>query len=620
MNAGGEVKLLDFGIASLLDAERTGETTVASVTTIHRAFTPAYAAPEQIFGQPVTTATDVYALGALLHELLVGRPPESAWLERRALDRELRGDLEAIVATALRREPEQRYGSAEALAADVERHLAGLPVAARGQDRAYRARLFARRHRGSLAASAVAVLGLVGGLWLALQQAREARSEALRASAMRRFLVLELKRELLEEVPMGTDGPTLGYMLDHGLRAVDQNLAKEPEAAAEIFSIAGETFRMISAHDRAAAAFRGALARKSALYAADDLRLRRARFDLAHALLEAGDVGEAGSLLEALERESLGQVDVERFDFLRVLGEQRRQAGNLDGAETANTEALALLVRLGRQRSGTGLDQLHRLAAVLYLAGKYRQSERLLGEAATLAEAMSSSHAPISWLRRAFARQRTGDLEGAQEAYRRVRELFALEPAGPASEWALGYVSCGEGLLSAERGDAEAARDLLTAPEVVASGADHAWTRGFGDPGIPCPALAAWARDDLAAVEQALGASEAASRPAALPDRDLLLAEMLLERGRGAEALALCDAAVRARDASSELQAWRRAEAHVLRGLTLHQVGRQAEGLREITLHAGVLGASVPRHRFLQLTFEKKKGGPEGPPRRSQRR
>ena len=628
VGAGGEVKLLDFGIASLLDPEGAGE---AAMTSTRRVFTPAYAAPEQVFGQPITTATDVYALGALLHELLVGYPPEPPWqspqatgahltatlaglaeeeaaavaaargLERRGLARRLRGDLEAIAATALRLEPERRYTSVDALAEDVESYLAGRPVAVRRQDRVYRTRLFVRRHRASIAASALALAGLVAGLWVAVAQAREARSEALRAGALRRFLALELKRELHDQVPTGPDGPTLGYMLDHGLRDVDRNLAREPEVAAEVFSIAGETYRMINASERAVAALRGALVRKRALYTERDPRLKQARLDLAHALIESGETAEAGPLLEALEHETRGEVGEERYYIVRILGEQRRRVGDLAGAEAAHREALVVQRRLGRQDSAEGVNQLTRLATVLYLEGRYRESERLLGEVVAQAPAVAKEQVPIAWSRRAYARHRMGDLEGAKLAYRHALEGFAEQRPMEAAEWAVAYASCGSGLLLAEIGDGEAARAMLTRPEVAAADPEHRWTKGLGDPGIPCPALAPWARGDLDGFERALAASKGAQRASTRPDRDLLRAEMLLERGRAAEALPLCNAAVLARDANTDLQPWRRAEAHLLRGVTLCRLGRRAEGLPEVSRYAAALRGRLPRHRFLPL-------------------
>ncbi|MBZ0102387.1 MAG: serine/threonine protein kinase [Thermoanaerobaculia bacterium] len=185
----GEVKLLDFGIARLLDAEGGAEATVLTRLGL-QPYTPGYAAPEQLRGEAVTVATDVYALGVLLHELLVGRRPRPAAAlpapltrpsaaARRSggaspegtdgfdpeaaaqargttperLARRLAGDLDTIVLQALREEPERRYESAQALADDVRRHLEGHPIAARPAGALYVAGRFLRRHRFGVAAA-----------------------------------------------------------------------------------------------------------------------------------------------------------------------------------------------------------------------------------------------------------------------------------------------------------------------------------------------------------------------------------------------------------------------------------------------------------------------------------
>ena len=179
----GQVKLLDFGIAKMLtgaeDAMGDPMGAPALTQTGHAVMTPAYAAPEQLRHEPVTTATDVYALGVVLYELLAGERPydlsgcSPAEIERIVSEqaprppsavapahrqRRLRGDLDTIVQKALRKEPERRYTSAEALADDLQRHLEGRPVEARPDTAGYRTRKFVQRHRAGVTATAAVVV------------------------------------------------------------------------------------------------------------------------------------------------------------------------------------------------------------------------------------------------------------------------------------------------------------------------------------------------------------------------------------------------------------------------------------------------------------------------------
>ena len=196
----GVPKLLDFGLAKLLRPEGDGPADGRTETAL-RLLTPDYASPEQVRGEPVTTATDIYSLGVVLYELLTGKRPyrvtgRSPEAIARAVCEEeperpsaaasaLRGDLDNVVLMALAKEPERRYASVEQFAEDIRRHLEGRPVAARRVTLAYRAGKFVTRHKAGVAASAAAVLLLAGATVVAFEQAREARRE--RAAAERHF-------------------------------------------------------------------------------------------------------------------------------------------------------------------------------------------------------------------------------------------------------------------------------------------------------------------------------------------------------------------------------------------------------------------------------------------------
>lgn len=205
----GQPKLLDFGISKLLEADATAADQTALTRYAGRALTLAYAAPEQLLGQSIGVGTDVYALGVVLFELLTGRRPfiaaDAHTLEQRIVHGEiprpsdcapdrarraaLRGDLDAILLRALRREPEQRYDSASALADDLERQLGGQPVRARPTSRAYRTRKLLRRHWLPTTAATLAGAALLAGASVALWQAGVARDQAAEAAMFNAFVL-----------------------------------------------------------------------------------------------------------------------------------------------------------------------------------------------------------------------------------------------------------------------------------------------------------------------------------------------------------------------------------------------------------------------------------------------
>jgi serine/threonine-protein kinase len=278
VRADGVVKLLDFGIAKLIDAD-------SAQVSATRVFTPEYAAPEQVRGETVTTSVDVYALGLLLYELLSGQRPYKvenstpAAYERAILDqeptrpsvaatrdgggmsaanrhltparlrRELRGDLDAIVLKALRKQPTDRYASVADLAADVRRHLARQPVHARRGNFRYRATRFLQRHALAAALSAVAVLALVAGLGIALWQAQVARNERDTARQALAFM-----RTLFTNADPGQKQRgdlTARDLVDEGVRSVRRALAGQDAARADMLLAMGSAYLGLGLPDEA---------------------------------------------------------------------------------------------------------------------------------------------------------------------------------------------------------------------------------------------------------------------------------------------------------------------------------------------------------------------------------
>ena len=281
----GEVKLCDFGIAKLLDTE--GDGTGGETVAVFRLLTPQYASPEQIAGGKMSTATDVYALGAFLYELLTTsplrepeeRPARGAIIEEPArpssrvmsasgedsvprLRRRLRGDLDTITLKALRTRPDDRYSSVQQMAEDIRCHLAGLPVHARPQTLAYRARKFSRRHRASLSGALVVLVSLVITVIVtgkSLVAARRAEALAIRnqqtaesASLQARRVGAFLQETLASANPLRDGGETtIVDLLEDATSRARIELKNEPAVAAEVYFTIGKTYGKIWGWGRA---------------------------------------------------------------------------------------------------------------------------------------------------------------------------------------------------------------------------------------------------------------------------------------------------------------------------------------------------------------------------------
>ena len=244
----GAVKLLDFGVGKLLSTDPAGEES-APTRLEDAALTPEFAAPEQILGEAASTATDVYQLGVLLFVLLAGRLPfdapqtsraervkvalsseaprlsEIAGSGRRAI---LRGDLDAIVAKALRKVPQERYATAAALADDLRRYLNFEPVAARAGALGYRARKFTRRYRAAVIASGLAVLALICATGFALIQMRAAQGQRDQSRVQARRAVRQAEFVGLMMSTVGSAPMTAEQLVDAGVKLLDKYYPEDP--------------------------------------------------------------------------------------------------------------------------------------------------------------------------------------------------------------------------------------------------------------------------------------------------------------------------------------------------------------------------------------------------------
>ena len=339
-------KLLDFGIAKLLDAEAD-----PMLTELHqrRPMTRAYAAPEQVRGGAVTTATDVYGLGLLLFEVLAGTRPFAVGGDVRALEdailhtdapapstvalaggvdaRRLRGDLDVICRTALAKEPEARYGSAEAFADDLRRWLAAEPIAARAPSALYRARRFVRRNRTGVGATVLGVLVVAAGTALSLVSLAAERDRA-RSAAQEAEAVTEMMVDMFDRDPFAADAERLDTV------SVGRFVRERGDAAAARLD------------DRPAAQARllAMLSRLDASLGDNERALAKAR----RAVAIVDSLGGPPSAVTARVHDELGRVREIRGDYAGAIRAYRtalRHTEAVFGAESA--EAASVLTNLG---------------------------------------------------------------------------------------------------------------------------------------------------------------------------------------------------------------------------------------------------------------------------------
>jgi serine/threonine protein kinase/tetratricopeptide (TPR) repeat protein len=409
----GTPKLLDFGIAKLLNADLSSQT-MAWTAIGTQPFTPDYASPEQVRGGHITTASDVYSLGVLLYELLTGHHPygdqgcttaemmhriteveperpsnRAQRLGGRRLARQLAGDLDTIVMTALRKEPHHRYTSVEQLSEDVRRFLEGLPVLARKATFTYRLRKLALRHRLGAAVAATAVLAVVlfgaGMAGLALRLARErsrAEQERARAEQVTGFLT-----DLFEvSDPSRATGETVSArsLLDASARKIETDLKDQPEAQADLMETMGMIYRRLGLLDRALPLVESALARRQHLLGPDHPKVAQSFNDLGLLHEDKGEYDLAATQYRQaldLRRRSFGPSHPEVAQSLSDLAGVLWAQGDYDAAEKGFREVLAMRRKLFGDHHLEVAKSLNNLGVILWSRGRYDEAEQPLREA-----------------------------------------------------------------------------------------------------------------------------------------------------------------------------------------------------------------------------------------------
>jgi serine/threonine-protein kinase len=438
VTAEGVAKLLDFGIAKVLDSEASAERTQHTAA---RLFTPDYATPEQVRGEESDTRSDVYQLGLLLYELVSGQraqqpadvtagaleraiciddpplpsatagtsPPQFAakigGLAPAALARRLRGDLDVIVMKALRKEPARRYASVRDLVDDLRRWQHHLPVRARPETLAYRTARFVRRHAWPVAGAGLVFALTVAYALAATLQAREiarqrdlAQTEARKASEVK-SLVLRLFEGADPERGAGKE-LSARELLDFGWQAVDAELDAQPEVQVELLTTVGETYRQLGSYDQANPLF--ARARDLALAHAQVPASARAAAlrGLGRTAITLGRFDESDALLR--EAETLYRAAAPAFDgdvaaTLNDRGMLAHMRANYADAAPLFSAALAERRRLFGEKHRDVAESLGWLGNSLRARGDYRAAEPLLRQSLALnRELLPAGHSLIA--------------------------------------------------------------------------------------------------------------------------------------------------------------------------------------------------------------------------------
>ena len=455
----GTAKLVDFGIAKLLE---DGVEAVAT-RTIH--LTPRYASPEQLRGEPVTTATDVFGLGLVLCEMVTGMHPfdrgsasepdrsHAVLSEEPLIAPAAPADLAAIMRMALRKEPERRYASAAELAEDVRRYRRGLPVMALPETAGYRLRKFVARHRAGVAAAAAVATIIAGAGGLIVRQIQITSAERDRANleARKTEQINIFLQNMLSAADPTRDGRDVRVVdvLDRAAERLGKELQGQSEIEAELRTTLASTYQSLGLFDASVGHARRALELRQQLFGSNDVKVATSLIDLGRALSERGDYPDAerplrqglatltrlgrGETLNAADgHRYLGDVlnetgkyeDAER-EFRTSIGLYRRVIPNDDehvaralddlatslgyrqqyaAAEPLHREALAILRRVRGPEHLEVAQTLHNVAGVLDWQGRFDEAEKFYREALAIElKLLGENHSKVVLTRTSLA-------------------------------------------------------------------------------------------------------------------------------------------------------------------------------------------------------------------------
>lgn len=607
----GDPKLLDFGIAKLVEPELYAAEPARTITG-QWLLTPQYASPEQLRGETVTTASDVYSLGVILYRLLAGCPPcrigtlsarevlealetqsiprPSVVARTEGFRRRLRGDLDNILLKALEPDERRRYGSPGELAADLSRHLEGRPVAAREGTRFYRWGKLLRRHRLKVAVAAtflVLVLGFPVLLWLQVERTVVERD---RAEESVRFLegILTVADPLSQQ-GLGVE-TSLGDILDRAVLQVD-GLGGQPELQARLRVLVARIHGRLGLYDRAESLYRDAVAAQRG--SPESLQHVDLLNEWARVSIQLGRYEQADHLYhEALATaRRLGDNPRQVAVSLSGLGMLASMREELPLAETRLREALALQRQIEDGTTVELAETLESLGGVLGAMGRYAEAEERLKDALALFRQIHGDEHPQTAITLTQLGVMLFDMGEVERAEPVLRESLRIKEArlGPHHSSVLNTLNT-LAVLKGQQGDLPGAvalhRDLLVRyrrsfedshPDVIR--ALHNLASALRRVGEYAEAEA-FSRRALALARTSLG-----ERNPNLAFHLIGLARIHLEVGNPRAALPLFREALDIRRGHLHAGHWRLAESKSLLGACLLALGRREEA--EVLLDSG---------------------------------
>jgi serine/threonine-protein kinase len=514
---GGGVKLLDFGIAKLLNPSFS-PVAMPVTRTVQRLMTPQYASPEQLRGETLTTAADIYSLGVILYELLTGRPPHlvagrteqeiiqlvcdrqpelpsvrvtksdtrndhsgtpneitpnsvstARALSVEQLRRQVQGDLDNITLKALRKEATRRYASAEQLGQDVDRYLSGQPVAARPNTIRYRVQKFAARHKVVVVAGVLAVTSLITGLGVALWQADAARQERERAEqalVQSEAVTAFLMRLFESSDPSATKGDevTARELLRRGVKRATE-IDTQPMVQARMLDVVGRVYQTLGQYDEAGQHIERGLALRRAHLGENHLLVAESMVHLGAVLTRRGRYGEAETMLRnalAVQQNLLKGPNLPTTETLIELGYLLPFRGKLSESEAAYREVFTMQRDLLGDEAPEVANSLVRIAAVLRSQGRYDEAETAFRDALARHQRLHvEPHSDVAWsmFQLSALLEYKGDYGEAEKLMRRGLEIERkaegeMHPSVSSFMFALGS-------LLAAKGDSAAADDMM---------------------------------------------------------------------------------------------------------------------------------------------------------------